>query len=85
MRRGDWKYLKFFGSPRPFPHYVANGGIDNAGRWHHQRVESGELYREQWGEPRGARLVEFALFCDTDQTGAESIAYFSEIRVEKTK
>ena len=85
LRAGDWKYLKFFGSSHPFPHYVANAGNDNIGRWHHERVELGKLYREQWGEPRGARLVEIALFADTDQTGAESIAYFSDIRVEKTQ
>ena len=85
LRAGDWKYLKFFGSAHPFPHYVANGGNENVGRWHHQSVELGKLYREQWGEPRGARLVEIALFCDTDQTGAESVAYFSDVRVEKSK
>ena len=85
LRAGDWKYLKFFGSSHPFPHYVANAGNDNIGRWHHERVELGKLYREQWGEPRGARLVEIALFADTDQTGAKSIAYFSDIRVEEAR
>ena len=83
LRSGDWKYLTFSG--KPFPHYVANGGNDNIGRWHHQRVELGKLYREQWGEPRGARLVEIALFSDTDQTGAQSIAYFSDIRIGKSR
>lgn len=53
---------------------MAKGGNDNIGRWHHARVELGKLYREQWGEPRGAQLVEIALFADTDQTGVESIA-----------
>ena len=33
-----------------------------------------------WGSAAGVRLVELALFCDTDQTGAESVAYFSNVR-----
>ena len=40
-----------------------------------------EIYRELWGDPRGARLVELAIFCDSDQTGTESLAYFSDVRV----
>ncbi len=31
------------------------------------------------------RLVEVALFCDTDETGSESVAYFSDIRVEQAR
>jgi len=30
----------------------------------------------------GANLQEVALFCDTDATGAQSVAYFSAVRVE---
>ena len=81
LRRGDWKHLKFFGL-FSFPHYTANGGDDNAGRWHHERVNLSELYSTLWGDAQGARLVELALFCDTDDTGAKSTAYFSDIRVE---
>jgi hypothetical protein len=81
LLRGNWKHLKFFGL-FSFPHYTANGGRDNAGRWHAERVDLTELYRELWGEPAGARLTELALFCDTDDTGASSVAYFSDIRVE---
>ncbi len=81
-RRGDWKHLRFFGL-LSFPHYTANGGDENAGRWHRERVDMTELYRELWGDPAGARLVEIALFCDTDETGASSTAFFSDVRVEK--
>lgn len=80
LRRGDWKHLKFFG--KSFPHYVANGGAENAGRWHRERVVLTELYSKLWGDPAGSRLVEVALFCDTDDTGAESTAYVSDVRVE---
>ncbi len=80
LRRGDWKHLKFFG--KSFPHYVANGGAENAGRWHRERVVLTELYSKLWGDPAGSRLVEVALVCDTDETGAASTAYVSDVRVE---
>lgn len=81
LRRGDWKHLKFFGL-FSFPHYVANGGDENAGRWHFERVDLRDLYATLWQDPKGARLVEIGLFCDTDDTGSSSVAYFSEIRAE---
>jgi hypothetical protein len=79
---GEWLHLTFFGV-FSFPHYVANGGPENAGRWHREQVDLAELYRELWGDPTGARLSELALFCDTDQTGAESVAYFSDVRLAR--
>lgn len=83
LRAGDWKYLESFWSRSPFPHYVARGGDENAGRWHDEKVDLRALYRKQWGDPRGASLQEVALFCDTDVTGARSVAYFSTVRVER--
>jgi len=81
LRRGDWKHLKFFGF-FSFPHFVANGGDENAGRWQAERVDLSDLYSTLWQDPRGARLIAIALFCDTDDTGARSVAYFSDIRAE---
>lgn len=83
LRRGDWKHLSFALGLVSFPHYVANGGAENAGRWIEERVDLRELYQELWGDPAGARLTELALFCDTDETGAESVAYFANVRAEK--
>ena len=77
LHAGDWKYLK------SFPHYVARGGDENAGRWHDERVDLRTLYRKEWGDPGGAKLIEVALFADTDGTGAQSVAYFSTVRVER--
>ena len=85
LRTGDWKHLKSPWSGSSFPHYVARGGDENAGRWHDERVDLRTLYREQWGDPRGAKLIEVALFCDTDGTGAQSVAYFSSVRVEHAR
>jgi len=84
LEKGDWLHLSFF-RLFSFPHYVANGGEENVGRWHRERVDLSALYRELWGDPAGARLVELALFCDTDQTGASSIAYFSDVRAERNE
>ena len=81
LGRGDWKHLEFLGL-FSFPHYTANGGADQVGRWHHERVSLKELYESLWEESEGARLVEIALFSDTDATGAKSTAYFAEIHVE---
>ena len=83
LRAGDWKDLQLSWFGRPFPHYVARGGDENAGRWHDETADLRALYRRNWGDARGASLVEVALFCDTDQTGARSIAYFSAVRVER--
>ena len=62
---------------------TAKAGDDNAGRWHDESADLRALYRKNWGDPGGARLVEVALFCDTDATGGRSVAYFSAVRVER--
>ncbi len=80
---GDWKHLAFLFGLIEFPHYVANGGSANVGRWHGERVDLREIHRELWGDPTGARLTELALFCDTDETGASSVAYFGPITVRQ--
>ncbi len=81
LSKGDWKHLKF-SENRSFPHYVANGGENNVGRWHFEKEDMVKLYQKLWGDASGARLTEIALFCDTDDTGLISIAYFSNVRVE---
>ena len=82
LRAGDWKYLKSPWTGGSFPHYVARGGNENVGRWHDEWVDLRTLYRKQWGDPSAANLIEVALFSDTDATGAQSVAYFSAVRVE---
>ncbi len=77
LRAGDYKHIK------GFPHYVANGGEENLGRWHREAVDLTEIYRELWKDPAGARLVDIALFCDSDETDGQTVAYFAEVRVER--
>ena len=83
LQAGDWKYLESIFSRSPFPHYVARGGDANAGRWFDESAELRGLYRKSWGDPAGARLVDVALFCDTDATRTSSIAYFSTITLNR--
>ncbi len=42
------------------------------------------LYRKLWGDPMGVRLVVIAIFCDTDETGKESVVYFSNVRAGRS-
>lgn len=79
VKRGDWKYIE----NSSFPHYVANGGDENIGKWFHENINISYLYEHLWGSASGVRLTDIGLFCDTDATGGQSIAYFSDIRVNK--
>ena len=81
LKTGDWKHLSYFFGRKSFPHYVANGGRENEGKWFDERVDLSALYAELWGETEGVSLIELALFCDTDQTGASSVAYFSDVQL----
>ena len=83
LRAGDWKHLSYYFGLRSFPHFTANGGSENVGKWFHEQVDMKSLYTELWGEASGVRLTELALFCDTDETNASSIAYFHNVTVNK--
>ena len=84
VRAGEWKYLKSAFGFRSFPHFVVNGGNENVGKWFREKVRLDEMYRSLWGDPTGARLIELALFCDGDNTGGDSVAYFSNVRMADT-
>lgn len=75
LQRGQWKYLG------GFPHYVANGGEAELGRWYAESVDLRDLYRKAWGDPSGVRLTDVALFCDSDETGDATTAYLEYVRL----
>ena len=77
LRAGDYKVI---GS---FPHYVANGGRENVGRWHQEAVDLTEIYETLWGDPVGARMIDIAILCDSDETGDETLAYVADVRVQR--
>lgn len=77
LGRGDVKYR---GS---FPSYVANSGNANIGRWHNEQVDLLALFKRFWPDDKPGRITDIAIFCDSDETGASSIAYFADIRLER--
>lgn len=84
LQTGDWKYLGDPASKKRFPHYVVRGGNIHVGRWHDERVNLKALVAKEWGLTGPLRVVEIALFCDTDGTAASSVAYFSRVALEKS-
>ncbi len=72
---------KFIGG---FPHYVANGGNDDLRRWQEEEVNLSQLYQQFWPEADPAvRITDIALFCDSDETGDDSIAWFGQVSVKQ--
>ena len=70
---GDYKYI------HDFPHYVANGLAENVGNWQHQQLDLLAIYGEISGQSDSPTLKSIGLFCDSDNTGASSIAYLSDV------
>ncbi len=70
---GDYKFIGNFG------HYVANGLDANIGRWHSQNVDLLEIYRRTSGRDDAPTIKLIAIFCDSDDTGGRSVAYFSDM------
>lgn len=82
LQPGDWKHLSYLhGLIGPYSHYVVNGGQENIRRWHRERIDLRYIYRQAAGRQGGARLIEIALFADTDETGAISVAYIGPITI----
>jgi hypothetical protein len=79
LKAGEYKYIG------TFPHYVADGGIENVGRWRTEEVDLRPVYRHIWPDNAAARLVDIALFCDSDETHTHSIAYVADVRMTKAK
>jgi hypothetical protein len=77
LKAGDIKYLG------TFPHYVANGGDANIGRWIAEDVDLGAIYRRFWPDAAPAHVIDIALFCDSDETRAGSVAYFADVRMKR--
>jgi len=70
---GEYKYLG------DFAHYVAETGIDRVGEWVSETVDLRELYRDVTKRDDAPRLTTVAIFCDSDDTGTHSLAYFGNV------
>lgn len=70
---GDYKIID------NFHHYVANGLQENVGSWNAQTLDLRPIYHKISGQDGAARLKNVAVFCDSDNTGTHSVAYFSDV------
>ena len=70
---GDYKYIG------DFAHYVANGLDENTGVWQHQEVNLMQIYRDVFGRDDYPILKSIGVFCDSDNTGSRSVAYFTDV------
>ena len=77
FKPGDYKYIG------TFPHYVANGGNANVGRWFEERVDLLKIYRETSKRGDTPRVKFIGIFCDTDDTKTSSVAYFGKVWMVK--
>jgi Protein of unknown function (DUF3047) len=77
LRAGDFKYIG------GFPHYVADGGDENAGRWRDEAVDLAAVTRRIWPDGGRLRLVELAVFCDSDETKGRTVAYVADVRARR--
>jgi hypothetical protein len=77
LHAGEWKYIE------GFPHYVADGGDENAGRWRDERVDLRALYASLWPDSAPARLTDIAVFCDSDETGGHTVSYTAAVTMHR--
>lgn len=89
-RAGDAYYLELIWSNRRFEvgdvftingfsHYVVNGLDKNAKVWRHQEVDLMQVYRQITGRDDYPILKRIAIMCDSDNTNARSVAFFSDV------
>lgn len=65
-----------------FHHLVVNGLPENVGTWHQQSVDLEALYRKLPNSGADPTLTVLGFFCDSDNTGGSTSAYFSDVRLE---
>lgn len=79
FKAGQWKIID------GFHHYVANGGDaktgENTKKWFTEKVDLLDLYHTATKNTDTPRLINIAIFCDTDDTGAASDAYFGKVEL----
>ena len=73
---GDFKIIG------DFHHLVANGLNTNIGSWHSHTLNLDELYKDIGGAGKPVLRV-LGFFCDSDNTGAESEAFFSDVTLSR--
>lgn len=77
LKAGDYKIIG------TFPHYVADGGNENTGRWRNAEVDLQAVYRHIWPDGAPAHLIDIAIFCDSDETKGHTVSYFADVKVRR--
>ena len=65
------------------PHYTANGGDENIDVWHRETVDLLEICKMIGGTDPKARIILISIFCDSDDTGTRSVAWFGDFKLLK--
>lgn len=77
FKPGDYKIID------GFHHLVANGLNENVGKWHSQSVDLEALYRQLPNSNGSPTLTLLGFFCDSDNTGGSTSAFFSDVHLER--
>ena len=77
LKPGDYKYIG------GFPHFVADAGNDQVGRWLDERIGLDRVYATIWKDAAPAHLVDIAVFCDSDDTHTASVSHLAYVRLER--
>lgn len=78
LHAGDYKFIG------GFPHYVADGGDENTRRWRAEAVDLRAITKHIWPDGQPMHLVDIAVFCDSDDTHTESVAYIADVALTRT-
>lgn len=79
LHAGDYKFIG------GFPHYVADGGDENIRQWRREAVDLRAITRRIWPDGAPMHLVDIALFCDSDNTHTQSVAYVADVKLTRTQ
>ncbi|MGE0173839.1 MAG: DUF3047 domain-containing protein [Oligoflexales bacterium] len=67
-----------------YTQYVARGTGDQIGKWHTERVNLLDLYRQIWKTHEEPIVItEIGLSCDSDDTESSSVSYFADLKMYK--
>lgn len=66
-----------------FYHLVVRGGAAEVGQWHAETVDLPKIYRDAGGQGSAPVLSNIGIFCDSDNTGAQSVAYFGDVTLSR--
>lgn len=67
-----------------FKHFVARGAGADTNQWYKENLDLAQLYQNTFKEAPDAKITDIGIFCDSDDTNGETIAYISTIQLKKS-